>query len=142
MVRTLDTRDARPHLVAGSISLEDTTVAGLVRVTGDTRTSGEKVRGRERRPRATMTASSGEGAAWRLEQVLEVELRRAVMSVGMERPVTCSASSTTSRLGLWAWISCTQQQLLQTTISVLHSHLQSSRGLSGRRTKPCEIHRG
>merc|ERR1712077_147617 len=50
------------------------------------------------------------------------------MSVGMERPVTCSASSTTSRLGLWAWISCTQQQLLQTTISVLHSHLQSSRG--------------
>ena len=128
--------------MAGSISLEDTTVAGLVRVTGDTRTSGEKVRGRERRPRATMTASSGEGAAWRLEQVLEVELRRAVMSVGMERPVTCSASSTTSRLGRWAWISCTQQQLLQTTISVLHSHLQSSRGLSGSRTKPCEIHRG
>ena len=90
--------------MAGSISREDTTVAGLVRVTGDTRTSGEKVRGRERRPRATMTASSGEGPAWRLEQVLEVELRRWVMSMG--RPVTCSASSTTTRLGRWAWISC------------------------------------
>ena len=129
--------DARTHLVAGSISREDTTVAGLVRVTGDTRTSGEKVRGRERRPRATMTASSGEGPAWRLEQVLEVELRRWVMSMGSSGT---SASSTTTRLGRWAWISC-MRSVVTNTISVFHSHLQSSRGLSGRRTKSCEIHR-
>ena len=53
-------------LVTGNISLEDITVAKLevavvLVLAGDTRMSGEKVMGTSLRPRAMMTASSGDG---------------------------------------------------------------------------------